>query len=242
MVLERILQFSHATLDLLPWRVRHTWQLRNQPSRRAGFARLHQTPSSERRYSLFGRQTAGCRGHDDRGVRGSSGTMSSLRTCSRSPDWLNVFSWSSRRLVPSLLLGPHLPTDVANLLSSAFAGNGIPPRRDRGLKVGSGREKSPRGPNRLRQSCDAECGSGKRKFATRDKGAETSSQIQLPLCRDGAPTQNAAESGPFASCGTVRTTRVRALIDREKAKRQNARSMPLAVSAPLIGKFSALTS
>ncbi len=37
-------------------------------------------------------------------------------------------------------------------LSASFPGNGIPPRRDRWPKIGSGREKSPRRPNRIRQS------------------------------------------------------------------------------------------
>ena len=77
-VFERVLQFSHATLDLLPWRVRHTWQLRDQPSRRAGFTRLHQTPSPERRDSLCGRETTGGRRHHDRRVRWNSGARTTL--------------------------------------------------------------------------------------------------------------------------------------------------------------------
>ena len=93
-VFERILQFSHATLDLLPWRLRHTWQLRDQPSRRTGFARLHQTPSPERRDALCGRETTGGGCHDDRRVRWNSGARTAL---GRAPSRSKIAASKSRK-------------------------------------------------------------------------------------------------------------------------------------------------
>jgi hypothetical protein len=168
--------------------------------------------------------------------------MSSLRTYSRSPDWLNVFSWSSRRLVPSLLLGPHLPTDVANLLSSAFRETGFLRAETEGSKSAPG-GRSLRGdrtayvkaamPNAVPGNGNSrpETKAPKRPHKSNYPSVETARPRKMPPNRDHL---RAAElSGP-RGCGP--------LIDREKAKRQNARCMPLAVSAPLIGKFSALTS
>ena len=52
MVLEALLQFANAAFDLFPWRLRNSWQLRDQPAWRARISRLHPLASGERRNSF----------------------------------------------------------------------------------------------------------------------------------------------------------------------------------------------
>jgi hypothetical protein len=52
MVLEALLQFANAAFDLFPWRLRNSWQLRDQPAWRARISRLHPLAPGERRNSF----------------------------------------------------------------------------------------------------------------------------------------------------------------------------------------------
>src|SRR5207302_225360 len=49
LVLAQILQFADAAFDLLLWRLRHSWQLRNFASRPPSLARLRAARSQQRR-------------------------------------------------------------------------------------------------------------------------------------------------------------------------------------------------